>query len=108
MPLQGWLSSASQGRLELYDDGAAGRAVRARDATPVGGWLCSADSLAIALEPHCRDLRCGFCTAVLADPDESCCKACGVIAICRGCRSAGAAKAHAAAELPRRARRRRR
>ena len=81
-------------QLEQYDSGAAGRAVRTCDVTRAGTLLCSSQSLAIALEPHRRSTRCGFCTAALATKQEGCCKACGLIAICASCRSAGAVQLH--------------
>lgn len=82
--------------LEQYDSGEAGRAVRTCGATQAGTLLCSSESLAIALEPHRRSTRCGFCTAALAAKHEGCCEACGLIAICAACQSAGALQAHTA------------
>ena len=80
--------------LEQYDSGEAGRAVRTCVATRAGTLLCSSETLAIALEPHRRSTRCGFCTAALAARHEGCCEACGLIAICAACQSAGAVQAH--------------
>ena len=81
--------------VEQYDSGEAGRAVRTCGAARAGTLLCSSESLAIALEPHRRSTRCGFCTAALAAKHEGCCEACGLIAICAACQSAGAVQAHA-------------